>query len=94
YNSPAGVFIDGEHHRIDVPTGVQVRLHRLWVLFAPQTQWEHQGQQIAAGSLAIARLDAFLESGSIEKVLFTPDAHTALESLSFTANYLLLTVLH
>lgn len=94
YNSTAGVFIDGEHHRIDVPTDVQVSLHRQWVLFAPQTQWEHQGQQIAAGSLAIARLDAFLESGSIEKVLFTPDAHTALESLSFTANYLLLTVLH
>ncbi|MGV2854482.1 prolyl oligopeptidase family serine peptidase [Glutamicibacter sp. AGC13] len=93
YNSNAGVLIDGEHHLIDVPTDVQVSLHRQWVLFAPQTNWEHQGQKIAAGSLAIARLDRFLESGSIEKVLFVPDAHTALESLSFTANYLLLTVL-
>ncbi len=93
YNSNAGVFINGEHHLIDVPTDVQVSLHRQWVLFAPQTNWEHQGRKITAGSLAIARLDRFLESGSIEKVLFIPDAQTALESLSFTANFLLLTVL-
>ncbi|MGQ3382442.1 prolyl oligopeptidase family serine peptidase [Glutamicibacter sp. TV12E] len=94
YHSITGVFLDGEHHAIDVPTDVQVSLHRQWVLFAPQTDWKHQGQIIAAGSLAITPLDVFLAHGTIERVLFTPDDSTALESLSFTANYLLLTVLH
>lgn len=94
YHSITGVLIDQEHRVIDVPTDVQVSLHRQWVLFAPQTDWEHQGQIINAGSLAIAELEKFLEDGTIQQVLFIPDDSTALESLSFTANYLLLTVLH
>lgn len=94
YNSKTGVFIDGVHRELQVPTDVSVSLHRQWVLFAPRTDWEHQGQLIPAGALAIASLEVFLDTGAVDQVVFTPDAHTALESLSFTANYLLLTVLH
>lgn len=94
YNSRTGVLIDGEHRELQVPTDVSVSLHRQWVLFAPRTDWKHQGQVIPAGALAISSLEQFLDNGCVDRVLFAPDPHTALESLSFTANYLLLTVLH
>ncbi len=93
YNSRTGVLRDGQHHIIDVPTDVEVSLHRQWLLLAPQTSWSHQGQLIPAGSLALAKLDSFVNDGSIERLLFTPDASTSLQSLSFTADFLLLTVL-
>lgn len=94
YHSRTGVILDGTHYIIDVPDDVQVSLHRQWVLFAPQTDWEHQGEILKAGSLAIARLEAFLSEGRIDKIVFTPDGQSALEGISFTANYLLLTLLH
>lgn len=93
YNSRTGVIIDAKPWSIDVPTDVRVHLHRQWVLFAPQTDWEHQSQLIPAGSLALAELDTFLESGTIEQLVFVPDAHSSLESFTFTAGHLLLTVL-
>ncbi|WP_159609113.1 prolyl oligopeptidase family protein [Glutamicibacter sp. JC586] len=94
YHSQTGVILDGHHHLIQVPDDVQVSLHRQWVLFAPQTNWEHHGETLRAGSLAIARLETFLADGTIDKVLFVPDGDSALEGISFTANYLLLTLLH
>ena len=93
YNSRSGVLVDGEHRQIEVPTDVRVHLHRQWLLLAPQTDWEHQGQVIPAGALALAELDRFLSDGSIEHLVFTPDAHTSLESFTFTARHLMLTVL-
>ena len=93
YNSRTGVLHGAEHRTIDVPTDVEVSLHREWLLLAPQTDWTHQDQVIPAGSLALAKLDAFLEDGALERLLFTPDPATSLQSLSFTANFLLLTVL-
>lgn len=94
YNSHTGIIVDGTHHKIEVPTDVQVSLHRQWVLFAPQTDWTHQGQLIPAGSLALSHLAEFLDDGRIAQVVFTPDAETSLQGLDFTANYLLVTVLH
>ncbi len=93
YNSEVGVILDGEHRKIQVPTDVQISLHRQWLLLAPQTDWTHQEQLFSAGSLVLAELGDFLEDGRIAKVVFTPDEHSSLESLTFTANYLLLTVL-
>lgn len=94
YRSNTGIIRDGVHHRIEVPTDVQVSLHRQWLLLAPQTDWEHQGQLISSGSLVLASLDHFLRDGSIEKLLFVPNATTSVQALSFTAHHLLLTVLH
>lgn len=94
YNSHTGIIVDGTHHEIEVPTDVQVSLHRQWVLFAPQTDWTHQGQLIPAGSLALSQLTDFLDDGRIAQVVFAPDAKTSLQGLDFTANYLLVSVLH
>lgn len=93
YNSEVGVILDGEHRKIQVPTDVQISLHRQWLLLAPQTDWTHQEQLFSAGTLVLAELGDFLEDGRIAKVVFAPDEHLSLESLTFTANYLLLTVL-
>ncbi|PQZ98615.1 S9 family peptidase [Arthrobacter sp. MYb224] len=94
YNSRTGVILDGTHHNIEVPTDVQVSLHRQWVLFAPQTDWEHHAELIPAGSLAIGNLTDFLNDGRIQKVIFQPDAKTSLQGMDFTANYLLVSLLH
>ena len=93
YNTRTGVITDGVHRVIDVPTDVRVHLHREWVLFAPQTDWDRQELSIPAGALAIAQLDQFLAEGTIKQLVFTPDSRTSLESFSFTARHLLLTVL-
>ncbi|WP_431711142.1 prolyl oligopeptidase family serine peptidase [Glutamicibacter uratoxydans] len=93
YNSRTGVIVDGVHSPIEAPTDVRVHLHRQYVLFAPQTDWLHQEQVIPAGSLAIAELASFLADGTIEQLVFVPDARTSLESFTFTAGHLLLTVL-
>lgn len=93
YNSTTGVLRNGEHETIKVPTDVKVSLHRQWVLFAPQTDWEHQGTTITAGSLVITELDRYLQDGHIEHLLFVPDAKTSLQAVSFTANFVMLSLL-
>lgn len=79
---------------VDVPTHVRVGVHRQWLLFSPQQDCELGGTHLPAGSLAVADLDAFLAGDRTVTTVFTPDAATSLQSTSFTADYLLLTVLH
>lgn len=93
YNSVTGVIWDDTHQIIKVPTDVRVLLHRQWVLFAPQTDWNQQGTVVPAGALAITELSSFLDSGDPGTLVFTPDEHTSLESFSFTAGHLLITLL-
>ena len=94
YNSRTGILTGSVHRLIDVPTDVEVSVHRQWLLLAPQTPWTHQGTGYPAGSLLLAELEEFLDSGAIRTVLFAPDASTSLQSFSFTARHVLLTVLH
>ncbi|MDN5792819.1 MAG: hypothetical protein L0H22_07140, partial [Brevibacterium aurantiacum] len=63
---------------VDVPTDVEVGFERDFVLFRPQSQWDHEGLTVAAGGLAVADI-AEVKAGRISPtVIFTPDEHTAL----------------
>ena len=84
---------DGEWLPIDVPTDVNVDLHRQWLLLRPRGDWELDGTVHPAGSLLAADLEAFLAGDRSLQVLFAPDAATSLQSWSWTRNYLLLNLL-
>ncbi|RZU60543.1 prolyl oligopeptidase family serine peptidase [Zhihengliuella halotolerans] len=93
HHSRAHVEVDGEWRLIDVPTDVDVDVHRQWVLFSPRTDWDAAGTLVPAGSLAVAELDAYLAGEHAVRVVFTPDERTSLQSYAFTRDYLVLMVL-
>ncbi|GAB3620949.1 prolyl oligopeptidase family serine peptidase [Glutamicibacter endophyticus] len=93
YNSRTYLQIAGKNIAVDVPTDVNVFLHRQWFLFAPRTDWQHAGNTYPAGSLIMTTVDKFLETGTIDRVVFTPQSNSSLQGMDFTANYLLLTLL-
>lgn len=94
FNTRTSLLRDGRWVPVEVPTHVRVDIHRQWLLFRPQQDWDTAGGIVPAGSLAVAPLDAFLAGDATTTAVFTPDAATSLQSASFTADHLLLTVLH
>lgn len=97
------IWWDDAWHQIPVPTDVDVDLHREWILFRPQRDWHLEGEQpgggedgrvFPAGSLLAADFEAFMGGSRALTVLFAPDAHTSLQSWSWTKNHLLLNLLH
>ena len=86
---------DGGWLPIDVPTDVEVGLHKQWLTLRPQTDWQPSGTGTTypAGSLLAVGLEAFLAGGRDLTALFTPDAGTSLQSWSWTQNFLLLNLL-
>ncbi|WP_417234882.1 prolyl oligopeptidase family serine peptidase [Arthrobacter sp.] len=94
FNTRTSILRAGTWMPIDVPTHVRVGIHRGWLLFSPQQDWDLGSRHLPAGSLAVADLEDFLSGGRTVTSVFTPDAATSLQSTSFTADHLLLNVLH
>ncbi|MGZ1489389.1 prolyl oligopeptidase family serine peptidase [Brevibacterium sediminis] len=80
-------------NRVDVPTDVEVGFERDLVLFRAQSTWTSATTEVAAGGLAIADIDAVKAGEIAPRVIFTPDAHTSLQSFTFTRDYLVLELL-
>jgi prolyl oligopeptidase len=78
---------------IDVPTDVNISAHREWLLFRPRQDWTVDGTTFPSGALLAARFDDYLAGSRDLSVLFVPDAHTSLQSWSWTRNFLLLNLL-
>lgn len=93
FNKSTSVLRDGSWVTIDVPTDVNLSVHRDWLLFRPQGDWTVNGTVYAAGSLLAAGFEDYLAGSRELAVLFTPDAHTSLQSWSWTRNFLLLNLL-
>ncbi len=93
YNRSTSLLRDDSWQVIDVPTDVNISAHRDWLLFRPQKDWDIAGVVYPAGSLLAADFDAYLAGSRSLLVLFTPDAHTSLQSWSWTKDYLLLNLL-
>lgn len=78
---------------VDVPTDVEVGIERDLVLFRPQSTWNAGTAEVPAGGLAVADI-VDVKAGEIApRVIFTPDAHTSLQSFTFTRDYLVLELL-
>ena len=93
YNQRTSLLHDGAWMDIDVPTDVNISAHREWLMFRPRHDWSVAGVQYPAGSLLAAGLEEWLAGTRDVVVLFTPDAHTSLQSWSWTRDYLLLNLL-
>lgn len=93
YNQQTWLFRDGAWTDIDVPTDVNISAHREWLMFRPRHDWSVAGVEYPAGSLLAADLEEWLAGKRDVVVLFTPDAHTSLQSWSWTRDYLLLNLL-
>lgn len=78
---------------VDVPTDVEVGFEGDSVFFRPQSEWIHEDFSVPAGGLAVADI-AEVKAGEIAPtVIFTPDEHTALQSWTWTRDYLILELL-
>ena len=93
FNKSTSVLRDGSWVVIDAPTDVNLSVHREWLLFRPQGDWSVNGRTYPAGSLLAAKFEDYLAGSRELVVLFTPDAHTSLQSWSWTRNFLLLNLL-
>ncbi|SEJ66969.1 prolyl oligopeptidase [Arthrobacter sp. yr096] len=93
YNRSTWLLREDSWVAIDVPTDVNISAHRDWLLFRPQKDWEVDGVVHPAGSLLAAGFDSYLAGTRSLLVLFAPDAHTSLQSWSWTKDYLLLNLL-
>ncbi|MHC8606674.1 prolyl oligopeptidase family serine peptidase [Paenarthrobacter ureafaciens] len=93
YNQRTSLLRDGSWTEIDVPTDVNISAHREWLMIRPRHDWSVAGVQYPAGSLLAAGLGEWLAGTRDVVVLFTPDAHTSLQSWSWTRDYLLLNLL-
>ncbi|HJV98036.1 MAG TPA: prolyl oligopeptidase family serine peptidase [Arthrobacter sp.] len=93
FNQRTSVRQDGSWVEIDVPTDVNISAHREWLLFRPRQDWTVDGNTFPSGSLLAARFDDYLAGSRELSVLFVPDAHTSLQSWSWTRNFLLLNLL-
>jgi prolyl oligopeptidase len=93
FNQRTSVLQDGSWVEIDVPTDVNISAHREWLLFRPRQDWTVNGTTFPSGALLATRFDEYLAGSRDLSVLFTPDAHTSLQSWSWTRNFLLLNLL-
>jgi len=81
---------DGELVRIDVPTDARISIHREWLLIRPRSPWTVGAATYPAGTLLAAKYDDYL-SGTVElTVAFEPDAHTSLDTFTWTRDRLIL----
>lgn len=74
---------------IEVPDDCRITVHHEWLVLLPRTAFGN----LPAGSLGIAKLDDWLDGNREVEVLFTPTEHTSLQTLAWTKNYLILTLL-
>lgn len=78
---------------VQVPTDVEVELEKDYVLFRPQFDWNDGTASVPAGGLAVADVAEVKAGSDVPRVIFTPDAHTSLQSWSWTCDYLVLELL-
>lgn len=96
---PEGESIAPGAQRIDVPLSAHISASRDWLIIELREAWEPEDQQdqkgraFPAGSLLAAPLAEFLEGRRRLTALFTPTGSTSLESVVWTRNHLVITVL-
>lgn len=94
FNEEVYELRDGELIRIDAPTDASVSVHRQWILIDLRTDWYIGTASYRAGSLLAADYEEFLAGTAECRVVFEPDAHTALHHYAWTRDRLVLVTLH
>lgn len=94
FNYSYSLLVNGKLIQLDLPSDIRVQLHREWLTVRPKSDWSVGDQVFPAGSLLAINLDAFMAGSRDFTTVFTPDAHTSLQSASWTRNHLLLNLIH
>lgn len=89
YRSLRFVSAGEEMRAVEVPEDCETAIHRQWLFVLPRTGFAG----IAAGGLGVIELDRFLAGERDLQTVFEPTAHTSLQSLAFTEQKLVLTLL-
>ncbi|MGF2947611.1 prolyl oligopeptidase family serine peptidase [Mycobacterium sp. Lab-001] len=84
---------DSELIRIDAPTDASVSIHRQWLLIELRSDWHHGTATYRTGSLLAADYEQFISGTAQLRVVFEPDAHTALHHYAWTRDRLLIVTL-
>ena len=87
---PATVGTPVELTELRVPSDCRTTIHREWLVLLPRTDFAG----VPAGGVGVVELEQWLAGTGQVEVIFTPDAHTSFQALSWTANYLIVTLLH
>ncbi|MBS0211795.1 MAG: S9 family peptidase [Proteobacteria bacterium] len=93
FHSQTFLRTDGKLVLVEVPDDASVDAHKQWLLVTTRSPWTVGGKTWPTGSLLATRFDDFMAGKRDFTALFTPDAHTALSSYSWTRNHLILDVL-
>ena len=80
----------GKLVKVEAPDSAEKSVVRDWLLIKPREDYKVGTTVYPAGSLIAANYDQFKAGKREFKVLFTPDAQTALQSFTATRNYLVL----
>jgi prolyl oligopeptidase len=79
---------------IAIPDDATAGFFKEWLLITLTTQWQIADEVHPAGALLAINLEDFQQGKRHFTTLFTPDAHTSLQSYSATRDYLLLDKIH
>ncbi|MCW4352375.1 prolyl oligopeptidase family serine peptidase [Hoyosella sp. YIM 151337] len=90
YSSERFLLTDDGQIAVDVPLDARVSVHREWLLIYLRSAWTIGGAEFPAGALLSAPFDDYLAGERDVTAVFLPDAHTSLQSFSWTANWLVL----
>jgi len=84
---------DNQQIKIDIPDDAEFSTHQQWLLIKINSPWQIAEQTYPSGSLLATDFDAFLAGQRQMEVLFTPTAHSALDSFSHTRDHLILSIM-
>jgi prolyl oligopeptidase len=78
--------------KLDMPTGVRIDYERGWLAIKPRQDWTVDGRTWKGDSLLGIRLDAFLAGDRSFALLFEPTPRRVLESFTWNAGRLILSI--
>ncbi|WP_020395875.1 prolyl oligopeptidase family serine peptidase [Thiolinea disciformis] len=84
---------DGKLVKLDAPKDSHKYIQRSWLLLQLRSAYTYQQQSYSVGSLIATPLADFMAGKAHFQVLFTPTTHSSLENITFTRDYVILTVL-
>jgi len=80
--------------KVDAPNSARKSVHRQWLGLELREPWTVGGRTYQAGSFLVTRFDAFMAGKREFDVLFEPTDTTSLAGVTFTADHIVLNVMH
>ena len=93
FNYAYYILVDNQPVRLELPTDMQIQIHRDCLTVTPKSDWTVGDHTWPAGSLLAISFDAFMAGNRDFTAIFTPDEKTSLQSCRWTKNHILLNLI-